>query len=50
MEPFCKKSLQLLAVNYFGKKASSSMFDWVFKYASVVGQVDLVQEQCGLRN
>ena len=29
MEIFCKNSLKVKAVNYFGKKAASQMFDWV---------------------
>ena len=31
MELFCKNSWELLAVNYFCKKALSKMFDWVLK-------------------
>ena len=31
MEVFCKNSERIKLVNYFCKKATSSMFDWVLK-------------------
>ena len=33
MEYFCENSSQLKAVNYFLKKATSYMFDWVLSTA-----------------